>query len=147
MGAASAHAQATEDPLRSADCRRALEAMQAEEERAMSASAPAARLATRRRDAARACLGAAPAPQPPRASVRAPVRVDSPAASTVGVPRPAPLPAPASLPRAPLVVTACDATGCWASDGSRLQRLGADLVGPRGPCTVQGAVLNCPPSR
>ena len=56
-----------------------------------------------------------------------------------GLPTPA-LPAAAPL----LTVTACDATGCLASDGTRLQWVGPSLLGPRGMCTVQGTVLQCP---
>ncbi|WP_295638039.1 hypothetical protein [uncultured Methylibium sp.] len=73
--------------------------------------------------------------------------MESPAARITGAPRPVPAPSAIAPPPSPLVVTGCDATGCWASDGSRLQRLGPDLVGPRGTCTVQGAVLACPPPR
>jgi hypothetical protein len=42
------------------------------------------------------------------------------------------------------MVTTCDIGGCWTSDGTRLQRAGPDLVGPRGVCTVQGALAFCP---
>ena len=44
----------------------------------------------------------------------------------------------------PLTVTGCDASGCWASDGTRLQQAGPQLLGPRGFCSVQGALLQCP---
>ena len=54
----------------------------------------------------------------------------------------APLP-PVAIPRAS-VITACDAGGCWDSDGARLQRSGPNLMGPRGPCTPHGTLFNCP---
>ena len=44
----------------------------------------------------------------------------------------------------PYAITSCDAGGCWANDGSRLNRLGPNLWGPRGICTVQGSLLQCP---
>lgn len=153
MTALGASAAQADDAPRSADCQRALDALQSQE--ALSAPAPGAsmssqaraRLEPLRREASRACLGAAPGPQAPRATLRAPISVAPVAPAPVARPT---SPAPASPPvqvRSPAVVTSCDATGCWASDGSRLQRLGPDLVGPRGTCTVQGAVLNCPPPR
>jgi hypothetical protein len=52
-----------------------------------------------------------------------------------------PLPAPV-LPKS---ITSCDALGCWASDGTRLQRVGPNLLGPRGFCSAPGGVLQCPP--
>jgi len=42
------------------------------------------------------------------------------------------------------VVTACDAGGCWDSEGRRLERAGPLLLGPQGACTLQGALLNRP---
>jgi hypothetical protein len=53
-----------------------------------------------------------------------------------------PLPALA-IPR-PTVITTCDPGGCWDSAGHRLNNLGPMLVGPRGPCTLQGGIANCP---
>jgi hypothetical protein len=38
-------------------------------------------------------------------------------------------------------VVACDATGCWASDGSNLLRAGPSLLGLR---SVQGTTLRGP---
>jgi hypothetical protein len=49
------------------------------------------------------------------------------------------------VPTPPLVsITSCDANGCWASDGTRLQRFGSQLLGPRGVCSRVGAVVHCP---
>jgi hypothetical protein len=56
-------------------------------------------------------------------------------------------PVPGSGPprsQAPLGATACDPGGCWASDGTRLQRVGPQLLGPRGFCSLQGGLLHCP---
>ena len=44
----------------------------------------------------------------------------------------------------PPVVTSCDATGCWSSDGTWLHRVGPNLVGPGGVCTVTGKMVQCP---
>lgn len=151
-------------------CREALAALQAEQTRgpgvspaplsarsavpsaASGAAVPAMpptpagspRLQAARERAVRACLGGAatsrptPIPQAPQAV--------APAA------RPSPLPplhSPAGPPAAiappagsgmPLTVLACDSTGCIASDGTRLNK-----VGPKGACTLEGAVLRCPP--
>ena len=149
----------------STDCRRALQALEAREAELLASRkdgaraddrdrpAPDARLQTLRQQAARACLGdRADAATPPRQTARPPIVV-----TPVGIGPPAskpPLPAAAAQPSAgridlppvepPLVVTGCDAGGCWASDGSRLQRLGDQLLGPRGLCTLQGTFLRCP---
>jgi hypothetical protein len=57
-----------------------------------------------------------------------------------------PVPArPASPPiEPPPVVTACDLGGCWDSNGTRLNRAGPQLIGPRGACTTVGATVYCP---
>jgi hypothetical protein len=144
-----------------AACRSALDALQRLEAEAIGAreAAPAGAAAAPqrlldqvkalRREAAKACLGGSGDAPPPTASTQpplsiAPLRADQrlPAAT-----RPATVPVPAvTIPRpvAPLSVTNCDANGCWASDGSRLNRIGSSLVGPRGVCSVQGSLLNCP---
>ena len=54
------------------------------------------------------------------------------------------LPSPASPPAAPTTILSCDIVGCWASDGSRLNRVGPNLWGARGACSAQGALLQCP---
>lgn len=57
------------------------------------------------------------------------------------------LPLPAvTLPRVevPVTVSNCNAATCLGSDGSTLTRVGPNLVGPRGVCTVQGVFLHCP---
>jgi hypothetical protein len=113
-----------------------------------------ARLEKLRREAARACLASradAPAPTPQRLAqpplavppvagppLHAPSRATGAASALPAGPVPVPRPA------APIVVTTCDATGCWTSDGRRLDRAGPNLLGPRGLCTLQGALLQCP---
>ena len=55
------------------------------------------------------------------------------------------MPTAAAVRQQPLlIITNCDALGCWASDGTRLQQQGSNLLGPRGYYTWQGSVLNCP---
>ncbi len=156
--------------LPSPECERALQAVQAREDVAASAPdaapradgrrrAPDARLLDLRRRAAQVCLGGkAPVPQRQvQAPVTvapvtvapvtvAPVKVTPVTVAPVTVPPvsvtpPAP-PPPRNAP--PLVITSCDPTGCWASDGSRLNRMGQNLLGPRGLCSVQGNLLQCP---
>ncbi len=139
------------DPLQSADCRQALAALEVAEDRLLAAppgAAPANALAQHRQEAARACLGGPDQAGPPRSP-------HVPAAPSAGTPRipipaapvapgvPPPTSPPAALPQAPLTITTCDAAGCWTNDGSRLQRFGTELIGPRGVCTMQGVVLNC----
>lgn len=143
-----------------AGCRAALEALQRIEAEAIAAreaaSAGGAAIAQRtleqvralRRDAATACLGGSGDPPPPTASMQPPAALAPPRPDDAARPvRPLAVPVPAvTIPRpvAPVVITSCDPNGCWASDGSRLNRLGGSLVGPRGICSVQGSLLNCP---
>ena len=142
------------DPLDSVECRQALELLQAREAAVLAARqaggplAAEAALQGSRGRAAQACLGSR-ADSPP-----APQRVYPPVVvPPIAVGRPAPTPralsiaptGPALRPaEPPAVVTACDAVGCWASDGSRLQRVGPNLLGPRGLCSVHGTLLHCP---
>jgi hypothetical protein len=153
---ANAGAAASGDPLQAPECRQALAELQAEEtaaasapparsERAARAIAP--RLEASRRSVARLCLASRADPPAPGRLAQPPVVV----APVDGV-RP-PLPAasanvaiPPRAPTAPplLSITSCDAAGCWASDGSRLHRVGPTLWGPRGACSVQGTVVHCP---
>lgn len=150
----------SDETLRSPECLAALAALTQQEDAIIArrkAAAPnlpvqQSPLPELQRAAARACLGsgAALAPNPAR-------RFPSPVALPGGF-RPGDVPATATVPdarrapvelapvrQAPLVsVTGCDAQGCWASDGTRVQRLGPMLLGPRGYCTQVGAVLTCP---
>ena len=150
LASAAALAQSG-DRLRSADCQRALDSLQAHEADALakppglSRQAAAKELSALRREAARICLGGTGEPPPPSA------RHSQPVTLLPIVPPPRPTIAPPVLPQLPPVslprlesVTSCDASGCWSSDGTYLPRLGPDLVGPRGVCTVQGALLRCP---
>lgn len=137
------------------ECRQALQGLQREEARVAEArrrdgmaDRPGGMnaLRTAQRQAALACLGGPPdVPAPPRAAQ--PSMAAPPPASTA-LPAPLPpsraeIPAP-PRPSAPITLGACDATGCWASDGTRLQRVGPNLLGPRGLCTTAGSVVNCP---
>jgi hypothetical protein len=143
------------DPSKSAECRQALDALQAQEARAASApqaaSTPrleaAQALQAARKQAARACLGGHGEPPPPSAHFVQPLgAVAPPPALAAPAVRPAPvlLPPPAPV-RAPApVITGCDATGCYTSDGARVQRLGPGVIGPRGVCTVNGVTMSCP---
>lgn len=143
------------DPLSSPACIRSLEALQAEEAAAIAARRhpaggdarprPGSTLETLQQQAAQACLGSGPdtAPPAPRA-VQPPisVRPATPPAPARMAPAPAAAAPPVRIP--PLrTVTACDATGCWTSDGQRLTRAGAMLFGAPGVCAVVAGVLSC----
>jgi hypothetical protein len=127
-------------------CRTALAALDTK----TAERAPRDQLQSLRQRAAAACLRApeTAASQPvPRTRAQAPIAV--PPIATAA-PRPIAIPTPpVSVPApTPLVtLTGCDATGCWASNGTRLQRVGESnmLLGPNGvTCTQSGALLNCP---
>ena len=145
------------DPLQAPDCRRSLEALRVQEARAEAAASapsdghrrgPVAALEEARRRAAQACL-ASRADQPPQPQRLAQPPVAVPPVTMARPPTPAPsLPsAPAVAPKPvdrPRFITSCDAVGCWADDGSRLDRVGPNLWGKRGPCTLVGTLLQCP---
>jgi hypothetical protein len=167
-----ASAPSAGDLLHSSACKAALAALQAQEDataksaRALPGGRAASQpggpaLAAARAQAAQACLGAAaasgaeagaasgaaPGSAPGAAARRAlqpPISVaPAGAAARAGVAPGPGSPPPVNVP--PLTTLGhCDAAGCWASDGTRLQRLGPALVGPRGVCSVQGSVLSCP---
>lgn len=172
-----------DDTLGSPACRKAMAAVQLQEDQVLAARfvdpaaerraesrvrplAPAA-LIEARRMAARICLRdrADPAlatPLQPRLAQPplelAPGRVapapSKPAArAATGMPRaPAPvgangragLPAVPRPAAAPPVIVGCDAYGCNLSDGTRANRSGPNLIGPRGLCVQQGVQLICP---
>jgi hypothetical protein len=157
------------DPLHAPECERALAALAAVEESAPASpgrgarsvprvaastasgqAAPAIdpRLAAARRDVARQCLAARE--DPPRAGRLAepPIEVPPIAGARAAPPPSTPpttMPAPIPPLQPPVVITTCDAGGCWTSDGQRLPRFGPTLLGPRGhACSVVGAVVHCP---
>jgi hypothetical protein len=153
--------------LKSPACRAAVDALQVSEAEARTsrfAESPAdrarqrdvmARLQAARKQAAQACLRGSGDPPPPAAVAPPPIAVP-PVDVTPPARRPLPLPStPAASappaagpapprPQPPPIVTSCDAAGCWTSNGKWLPRAGETLIGPRGPCTVQGVLLNCP---
>jgi hypothetical protein len=145
------------DALHAAACRQALSMLQARE--AAVADAPAgtpahqaalAQLQAAREHAARLCLQSrADRPALPGRLAQPPMAVPPPLAATPQLaplpPPPAGLPVPLPAPALPKSITSCDALGCWASDGTRLQRVGPNLLGPRGFCSAPGGVLQCPP--
>lgn len=137
-------------PIDSPACRRALDTLDDREAAAARDRALRGALETARRQAALACLGGRDAPASaaaPRAGQPSVTSVPTGPRPTVAVPRPPPAAVPPPVPRpAPLLtITTCDATGCWTSDGTRLQRVGPNLLGPKGLCTTSGAVVTCPP--
>jgi hypothetical protein len=156
-------APVTGDPLHSAECQSALQALQTAESaagsgpptprpnEARSSRTPTPNLLAARRQAATACLAgradSAPLPQrfaqPP--FVVAPVAGAASPRMNPAVPLSPSSPAPLqpNAP-APTSILSCDIVGCWANDGSRLNRVGPNLWGSRGACAVQGTLLHCP---
>jgi len=158
--AAADPAPSADDPLQSAACRKALDALQAQEAAvsgAPQASAtgqrgevPGPAYAAARRQAAIACLAsrADPPPQPQRLAqppvVVAPLTGARPLQPLVPPAGRLPSGAPPPTAEPPHFVLSCDSAGCWANDGTRLNRVGPNLWGSRGACTQQGALLQCP---
>jgi hypothetical protein len=141
-------AQASEaDPLNSSECVAAREELdKALSEPAANRQARSERLARARGHAALRCLGReaggrerSGAPEPPQAVPPPAISVRPATAPRVSA---APQP-PVAIPR-PATITACDPAGCWDSEGRRLNNMGPHLMGPRGLCTLQGGLLNCP---
>lgn len=105
-------------------------------------------LAGQAASAASAASASGKAPPVARAepSVQPPIAVAPPdlqlrPALTLSVPKAAP---PVVPPPVHSTVTNCDAGGCWDNQGRRISRVGPTLVGPNGPCTVQGVFATCP---
>jgi len=115
-------------------------------EQVLAPGGPLDRLAAVREQAALSCFGVKPAPPPEGRFVPPPVAVEGirlrPTPDLSMPPAAAPPPALA-IPRPP-VVTSCDASGCWDSNGTRYNQQGPVLLGPRGVCTLQAGALNCP---
>ena len=138
------------DPLKSTECGRALDALQAQEAAMLAVRSPQgagteaaerATLETHRKRAARECLGKEE-PTPER-TPQPPVVVSPVTLPPSAVPPPPAAPPPPVRVPPPRTVTQCDPSGCWTSDGIRLNRMGPLLVGPTGACTVQSGVLSC----
>jgi hypothetical protein len=130
------------DPLKSPECGQALAELQAARAQRTQDTAPVEQA---RKRAARLCLGLTEQAQPSGRVEQPPLRVPSPVITPAQ--RPALPAAPAIAPpeiRRPPVITSCDPGGCWDSYGTRLNRAGPNLIGPRGVCTQQGVILNCP---
>jgi hypothetical protein len=132
------------DPLKSDACGRQLAALQA----ARAGPARVGEVEAARRQAAEACLGGggevrrpSPVAQPPL--VVPPPTIEPPPVPPPVLAAPVPLPPPVRVER-PAVITACDAGGCWDSSGTRLNRNGDVLIGPRGACVGSGVAVTCP---
>lgn len=130
------------DPLKSDACDRALGALQAAR-RPDSGRTPA-QVEALRRDATQTCLGGRGDARRPSPTAQPAIVVPPP---TVVLPRsvpPAQPPLPAPPIERPSVITACDAGGCWDSEGRRLNRAGPVLLGPGGACVTTGLQVRCP---
>ncbi|ROZ78298.1 hypothetical protein [Ramlibacter sp. WS9] len=144
--AASVLGAADPDPLKSEACKDALAAM----EQVIAAPASPARathVAAAREEAAVACLGRSAGRAMRSGAPEPAVVVRPPSFAGPGVPPAVPAaaaPTPALVIPRPTVITICDPGGCWDSDGRRLNSIGPLLMSPRGPCTVQGGIANCP---
>jgi hypothetical protein len=136
-------ARADTDPLKSQACAQALHRLDAARRDQVAPVEPL------RQAASRACLGAAAPDSPPSRGLQPPAGV-----APLNVPLP-PSPSPAVRPEAgeargplridrPTAVTHCDAGGCWDAQGTRLQRSGDQLIGPRGACQPHASGFVCP---
>ncbi|CAN5453592.1 hypothetical protein BH11PSE7_BH11PSE7_24750 [soil metagenome] len=137
------------DLMDSAQCKSARQLFDAAFDAAKDRAPEAvARLDEARVRAAQACFGAASArpsggrsPGPtivtPQAAVLPRNRMLSPPPVTATPAPPVPIQRPPTLGN-------CDPGGCWGTDGTRLNRVGPELNGPRGACVVQGTFVNCP---
>ena len=151
------HAQPA-DTTQSTACQQALQALQTREAAMQAAASAFASPATTqadagwknlRRHAAQACLGGTGYMPPPARNSQAPIAIAlPPIGSTAPYASPSRSSATGStipVARPPSAVTSCDALGCWANDGTRLNRVGPQqLQGPRGLCTLLGSSLQCP---
>ena len=127
------------DPLKSEACGERLAAL----ESARQQSPGSAQVEALRQQATRACLGGGGEAQRPSPTAHAPLAVPPPVI-TAEPAQPVP-PRPPSPPiEPPPVVTSCDLGGCWDSNGTRLNRAGPQLIGPRGACTTVGSTVYCP---
>lgn len=161
LGAADwSGAAPAEDLPGSSACREALQALDRAETAIVAARAASAgsgavgeghpsvaeRLLPWRQRVADVCLGGLTRSPPPSQHTGvppSPLRPDIPSARAR-----APLPPVPTVPlprfEAPVTVSNCNAATCLGSDGSTLTRVGPNLVGPRGVCTLQGVFLHCP---
>lgn len=128
-----------QDPLKSPACGEQLATLESARRQAPAS----ARVESLRREATRTCLGGSGEGFRPSPTAQAPLVVPPPV-TTAAPAQPVP-PRPPSQPIAqPPVVTSCDPGGCWDSNGTRLNRAGPQLIGPRGACTTVGETVYCP---
>ena len=141
--APAAHAQEAGLP-ESAGCKAAREDLESSfNDPAINRAERLARVKLAQQRTARACLGASHGPAQRSGAPQPAQAVPPPRFAAVPV-APASPPAPPPASSAPAAITTCDSAGCWDSAGRRLNSLGPMLIGPKGPCTVQGALVNCP---
>lgn len=125
------------DPLKSSACGERLQALQAARAQGQGD------VEALRRAATQACLGGSGGARRPSPTARAPVVVPPPSIDVPRIAAPAPAPPPVSTP--PAVVTHCDASGCWDSNGAHLNRVGPLVVTPGGtPCIATAVTVQCP---
>jgi hypothetical protein len=158
LACALAHAQGELDLMKTPECaaaRRQLDPL-------LAAGGPHDRLVAAKRRTALACFGVA-LPEPVRASASASAAASASAPKPANRVQPAPVAAepirlrptpslapslaPPGTPPPPApapVITACDAAGCWDSNGAHYSQQGPLLLGPRGPCTREAGLLSCP---
>lgn len=145
MTALSLGLHAEGDPLASPEC----QAARAELEHALSdadkgLASAGDRLARARVQARNACLGRGDGARE-RSGAPEPVQRIAPPVTNgrAQLPRLEAAPPPVANPR-PTIITICDASGCWDSEGRRLNNAGPALMSPRGLCSGTGNAINCP---
>jgi hypothetical protein len=139
LAGTAAQAQGGPDLLKTPEClaaRKQLDAL-------LDAGGPRDKLDAARQQAALKCFGARPAAPPDGRFVPPPVATEPIRLRPAPALPAAPAPPSVAVPRPP-AVTSCDPAGCWDSNGTRYNQQGPVLLGPRGVCTVQAGVLNCP---
>lgn len=132
---------AQEDPLKSAACADALEALQ-------KARSSGKGIEAAREHAAGICLGSTELPKRPSRVAQAPLAVPAPVIAPPATSRSPALPtAPVSPPVAiqrPATPAYCDGGGCWSDNGQHLQVLPPNLAGPNGQCVPHAGLVYCP---
>ena len=139
LAGVAAQAQGGADLLKTPECLAARQQL----DEALAAGGPRGKLDAARQQAAVRCFGLKPAAPPEGRFVPPPVATEPIRLRPAPALPAAPAPPSVAVPRPP-AVTSCDAAGCWDSNGTRYNQQGPVLMGPRGVCTLQAGVLNCP---
>jgi len=147
--ARQAAAQGDIDPMHSPECATAQGVLERALQEAVGGSADARQaLDAARKQALDICLGPQTGHTERSGAPASPIAVPSPSFTAHGGGRAmhAPTVTPPAPPSVapPTVITTCDASGCWDSQGHRLNSMGPVLIGPQGVCALQPGAVRCP---